>query len=379
MKRLLLIGAGHAHAEVMRNWIARPIEGVELTLLSPSALAPYSGMVPGWLAGVYSYSEICIDFAELARRAGARLVIDTIAGLDPERRLVRLASGPLLGYDVLSLNVGSTLYPEPVAQGRVLALRPLGELRKAWEALLPEYAGRGGTFTVSAAGGGPAGVEAILAVVARLRAIAPECDIRGRLVTRGARVLVNLSPGAAHAARKALAAAGIEVETGAAFPGRDPRPSDLILWAAGAQAHAWQRDAGLAVSQRGFIRIDRQLRSLSHREVYAVGDCAEPPEALPKAGVFAVRMGPVLCRNLRAALGAATPVEYRPQRRVLAILATADGSAIASWGRWFFARGRWVWRWKHWLDRSFIDRYSADRLPPRGPAVRATLARNTPE
>lgn len=131
MKRLLLIVAGHAHAQVLRDWIGAPLPGVELVLVSPSAQAPCSGMVPGWLAGVYGYHDICIDFEALARAGRARLVIDTLAGLDADRRSVRLASGTQLGYDLLSLNVGSTLNPPaPRGHTRVLALRPLGGFRR---------------------------------------------------------------------------------------------------------------------------------------------------------------------------------------------------------------------------------------------------------
>lgn len=136
------------------------------------------------------------------------------------------------------------------------------------------------------------------------------------------------------------------------------RRSDLLLWAAGAQAHPWQKASGLAVNERGFIRIDGQLRAIAHPQVYAVGDCAAWPRPLPKAGVFAVRMGPILSLNLRAALGEGRAQRYRPQRRYLMLLATADGRAIGTWaGLWF--SGRWVWRWKDWIDRSFLARYTA--------------------
>jgi NADH dehydrogenase FAD-containing subunit len=126
MKRLLLIGAGHAHAQVVKDWITSPVPGCELVLVSPSALAPYSGMVPGWLDGTYRFEEICIDFAALLAKAGARLVIDELVSLDLTRRQVKLRSGDAIAYDLLSINVGSTLTP-PAATGRmqVLSLRPL--------------------------------------------------------------------------------------------------------------------------------------------------------------------------------------------------------------------------------------------------------------
>jgi pyridine nucleotide-disulfide oxidoreductase family protein len=365
MKRLLLIGAGHAHAQVVKEWIGSPVPGCELVLVSPSALAPYSGMVPGWLAGTYRFEEICIDFAALLAAAGGRVVIGEVASLDLDRRQVQLHSGSVLDYDVLSLNIGSTLTPPPATQRmKVLSLRPLGELRRAWDDLLTED--RLGTaddpLDVTAIGGGAGGVEALLAVLARLREQHLQRAVRGALITRSTRLLPGFAPAAVRSAEAALARAGVSVQLGSAY-GPSVEPStDLLLWATGAEAHAWPRESGLAVSERGFIRVDERLRSVSHAEVYAVGDCAQWAPPLPKAGVYAVRMGPVLSGNLRAALGVGTDTIYAPQRVFLALLATADGSAIASWGRWS-AQGRWAWRWKDHIDRSFIARYVVDRRP----------------
>jgi pyridine nucleotide-disulfide oxidoreductase family protein len=369
MKQLLLIGAGHAHAQVLRDWVDAPLPGCQLTVVSPSPLAPYSGMVPGWLAGHYRFDEICIDFERLAAAAGAQLVTDELAGLDPDRRRVTLRSGAVIGYDLLSLNVGSTLTaPAPRSGTRVLSLRPLGELRLAWEALLadPSLSSGEQALRVTAVGGGAAGVESLLATLARLRALQPGRVLQGRLLTRSDTLLPGLANGAVHAAHAALAAAGVSVELGRSYTDEVARSTDLLLWATGAEAHAWQRDCGLALSERGFIAIDEHLRSLSHPQVYAVGDCAEWAAPLPKAGVFAVRMGPVLSHNLRAALSAGVPQAYSPQRRYLVLLATADGRAIASRGA-LSASGRWVWRWKDHIDRRFLQRFavaSPARTPP---------------
>ena len=337
--------------------------------MSPNALAPYSGMVPGWLAGRYSFDEICIDFAALAAAAGARLVLDELVALDPSRRKATLRSGTVLGYDVLSLNVGSTLAPPTsAAVVGVLSLRPLGELRQAWDTLLGDPALRVGDepLLVTAVGGGAAGVESLLAALARLRALSPCRPVQGRLLSRSASLLPGMAPGAARAAQAALVAAGATLQLASTYDAGAPA-GDLLLWATGAQAHAWQQDprrnGGLAVSKLGFIRVDAHLRSISHPQVHAVGDCAEWAPPLPKAGVFAVRMGPVLAHNLRAAIGAGVARTYAPQRRFLALLATADGRAVASWGP-FSVHARWVWRWKDHIDRGFLRRFSIPR-PPR--------------
>ena len=412
-RHLVLVGAGHAHAQVLRDWIDTPVPGVALSVVSPSALAPYSGMVPGWLAGTYGYEEICIDFAALASAAGATLIADEVRALDAPTRRLHLHSGAVLNCDLLSLNVGSTLHPPDLSdvevldvpdvpevpevpevpdvpdgpdgpEATVLCLRPLGELRRAWDALLAQQAGDARPLCVTAVGGGAAGVESLLAVLARLRALQPGRALRGRLVTRADTLLPGLPTAAARALAQALHHAGVDVLTGQAWSkddlalARRQGPSaeqHLLLWATGAEAHAWQAHSGLEVSDGGFIAIDAQLRSPSHPAVFAVGDCAAWTPPLPKAGVFAVRMGPVLSHNLRAALTGAPLRAYAPQRQVLALLACADGSAVAARGCWAIsgatlqplsavfgpapgrALGRTLWRWKDGIDRAFLRRF----------------------
>jgi pyridine nucleotide-disulfide oxidoreductase family protein len=367
MKRLVLAGAGHAHARVLRALARQPLPGVEVVVVSPEPLAPYSGMVPGWLAGRYRFDEIVIDFPPLAAAAGARWCQGELHALDPARRQLQLADGHLLDYDVLSLNIGSTLRPPQAAQARMLPLRPLAMLRGRYEALLARWASERSDrpYVVTAVGGGAAGFEALLGVLHRLRAMRPDRVVHGRLLTRT--LLPGLAPGARRAAQRALDRAGVTVQAGWGDCGWVDDGSDLVVWATGAEAHDVLRDparrGALAVDAQGFVRIDEQLRSVSHPQVYAAGDCAGwPGPGLPKAGVHAVRMGPVLAGNLRAALrgpaGAGALETHRPQRQMLALLATGDGRAIASRGI-FGAEGAWVWRWKDRIDRRFLDRFRA--------------------
>lgn len=180
MTRLLLVGAGHAHAQVLRSWAQQPVPGVDLLLVSPSALAPYSGMVPGWLAGTYGFDAICIDFAALCRAAGARLLADELVALDADARRATLASGQVLDFDLLSLNIGSTLLPPDDLGMPVLALRPLGSLRAAWQAAVDRHAADTSStpLRLMAVGGGAAGFEALLAARARLQALRPQRPVQ---------------------------------------------------------------------------------------------------------------------------------------------------------------------------------------------------------
>jgi pyridine nucleotide-disulfide oxidoreductase family protein len=367
MRRLLLIGAGHASAELLRRWGTAAPADVELTLLSPDTLAPYSGMVPGWLAGDYAWQDCCIDFARLAARAGARVVADRAVALDAARREVLLAGGGVLAADVMVLNIGSTVrIPEPDhgPSPCLLPTRPLGALRDAVDALSARGCDASCAPELVGVGGGAAGVETVLALRRRLlhAGIAARCT----LLSRDAGLLRGLHPRARRLAYAALARAGVAVRGGFDVQAIEPRelvardgqvqPADVVLWAAGAVAHAWPAAAGLDVDAAGFVRVDSTLRSTSHPWLFAVGDCAACDPPLVKAGVYSVRMGPVLAHNVAATFAARQLRAYRPQRHQLVLLNTADSRAIASRGR-LAAAGRWAMRWKDAIDRGFVQRY----------------------
>lgn len=372
MRRLVLAGAGHAHALLLRELARRPLAGVDVVVLSPEPFSPYSGMVPGWLAGFYRFDEIVVDFPPLAAAAGARWVQGELQALDPARQRLMLADGSTLDYDLLSLNIGATLEPAPACHATMLPLRPLTLLRQRLADLLARWSRQDddAPFVVTAIGGGAAGVEGLLGLLHRLRTLRPERRVEAELRTHGRTLLPGLSAAAQHAAWRALQRAGVGVRLDSPWCDSVDHRSQAVVWATGAQAHAWQRDAArrgaLAVDDAGFVRIDAQLRSLSHPRVFAVGDCASwPDHPLPKAGVHAVRMAPVLAHNLRAVLaGTGGLATHRPQRQFLALLSTGDGRAIASRGG-FGAEGAWAWRWKDHIDRRFIGQFATTALPGR--------------
>ena len=379
MKHLVLVGAGHAHALVLLSWAADPMPDVMLTVVSPEPLTPYSGMVPGWLAGTYQFEEIAIDVVALCAAAGARWVQAELDRLDPDQQSLHLSNGDSLVYDIVSLNVGSTLRPPaPHDTGAtVLPMRPLSELRGRYQAFVNHWSNEPAdqALTVTAVGGGAAGFESLLAVLHRLRQARPDREVNGALVTSGATLLPGFAPAARRSALRALAEAGVMVQLGSTWCEPTRRPGHLVLWATGAEAHDWQLDplrrGRLAVSKQGFVLVDTQLRSLSHPQIFAVGDCAqwglEAADSLPKAGVYAVRMGPVLRHNLSATLLGAPLTVYAPQRRFLSLLTTSDGRAIASRGG-LGASGAWAWHLKDYIDRRFMRRFalgSKPQAPPR--------------
>jgi pyridine nucleotide-disulfide oxidoreductase family protein len=369
MSTLVLAGAGHVHAQVLLEFgRCRPPGLKDIIVVAPHVMAPYSGMVPGWIAGHYRWNECCIDFQRLCRHAGASLIEENVAGIDADSSSLVLGSGRRLHYDWLSLNVGSTLKPD-ARDSMVLPLRPLADLRDKWPALMARLKSLapGQRFCMVTAGGGAAGVETVLAAQHAIQAAAPHVQANFILATSGKHLVPGLSAAAERRLQICLDQAGVQVlfgfrataVTGNVIFSEDGRSiaCDAVLWATGAQAHDWLAASALATDERGFVQVDNTLRSVSHPRVFASGDCAGWSTALPKAGVFAVRMGPVLARNLYAAVASEKLSGFKPQRRYLVLIGSGGAQAVASWGSLGW-QGRAAWWWKQTIDRRFLQRYA---------------------
>lgn len=361
--RVLLLGGGHSHVLTLLEWALRPLPSthLELMLVNPARHSLYSGLVPAWMAGRRPLADLQIDLGAVCQAAGARLVLGEALALDAQQRRLHLRGGETLGYDLLSVNTGSTLRP-PDHAGPCLTLRPLTRLLHDWPAFLQTWQQGDGPLGLDAVGGGAAGVEVLLAVLHRLRHLRPDRPVQARLFSAANRLLPGHPGGAARRAVAALHQAGVQLTLGQRWQAGDSPASHCLLWAAGAQPPDWLAHSGLALSSDGFVAVAPSLQSLSHVSVFAAGDSAAFSPALDKSGVRAVRMAPTLANNLRAAMVGEPLLAHRPQSAVLALLALPDGRAIASHARWGSAQGRWVGRWKDALDLGFMRRFSPEAL-----------------
>jgi selenide,water dikinase len=356
---------------VLRRFALDPDPAVELVLVSPDALTPYSGMLPGLVAGHYTVAESHIDLTSLARRAAARFVRDRVVALDIASRHAVLADGTVEAFDLASLDVGST--PDqsaPGAREHAIGVKPVDRFLAAWESLQADVAA-GRVRAIAVVGGGAGGVEILLAMQHRLRRAYGEVTPAFALVSDQPHVLPFHAPAARRRLAAVLAARGVELHLGARAAAVAPDGvrlesggfvfADRVVWATSAAAAPWLAASGLACDSRGFLRVDACLQSVSAAGVFAAGDCAtQDGQPRPKSGVYAVRAGPALAANLRRAARGEPLLPYVPQRDALALISTGDRCAIGTRGP-FAVAGRWVWRWKDRIDRRFIARYHDPR------------------
>ena len=374
VKDLVLVGGGHSHIAVLRMFGMRPVPGVQLTLVCRDVHTPYSGMLPGLIAGHYTFDEAHIDLRKLAVFSRARFIHDSVTGLDLNGRELHFANRPPIPYDLLSLNIGSTPSMSDVAGADRYAVpvKPISNFLPRWEALLGRVERLQETPAIAIVGAGAGGVELALAMQYRLRAhfssIGAATDPEIHVFSEAAEILPTHNARTRKKFGRILAERSVRVHTQARVTEvtRDGLGTDSgwtgqfheVVWVTRASAATWLADSGLACDQRGFPLVDECLRSASHPEVYAAGDIAAV-QAHPrdKAGVFAVRQGPPLERNLRRALLGKPPRPFRPQSRFLGLISTGDRYAVASRGRWS-VEGAWAWKWKDWIDRRFMDKFS---------------------
>jgi selenide,water dikinase len=369
---LVLAGGGHAHLFVLEGMARRPLPaGSRVTLVAQHREHAYSGMVPGLVGGRYRAEELLIDLAGLARSAGAELIEATAESLDPEGRALVLGDGRRVAYDLLSIAVGSGTAggDRPGVRDTALFVKPIDRTLALVPAIERLFAGGGGPgLQIAVVGAGAAGVELALAIRARLRLLGRD-DARVALVDGDTRILGDRSDACRKEAESVLAEQKVGLVLGGEvqaldgdrlrLPSGATLRADMVVWAAGPQAPALFRGSGLATDERGYLRVDRTLRSVSHPSVFAAGDAAalEGYPGMAKAGVYAVRQGPVLRDNLLAALAGRRPRRrFRPQRRFLALLNTGDGRAILSYGD-LAVTGRWAMTLKDRIDRRFIARF----------------------
>jgi selenide,water dikinase len=370
---IVLLGGGHAHVHLLKAFAMIPEPGVRLTLVTRDLETPYSGMLPGVIAGLYTEAEAHIDLLRLSAVTGTRLIHAEAVGIDRAQKRVHLAGRPPIAYDLLSIDVGITPALAHIAGAAEhgIAVKPIGSFLGKFAALRERCRAPNGPRRIAVIGGGAGGVELTLSVRSHLLADArgaglDEAAFSFALATDG-EILPTHDPKVRASFRRSLAERGIALHehrqaravTPSAIELEDGQTiaADAVLVTTGAAAPPWFRDTGLALDKDGFIAVGPTLQARNDADVFGAGDCVTLVETpREKAGVYAVRAGPPLARNLRRRARGEPMKPWRPQQRHLALISTGERHAIASRGA-FKTEGAWVWYWKDWIDRRWMRMY----------------------
>ena len=368
VRHLCLIGGGHSHAIVAKRLGIHRVRGLNVTLISTDRLTPYSGMLPGLIAGHYAMESCHIDLMRLCQWAEIKFISSSVNKIDTNNRLVYSDRAEPVKYDWLSVNTGS----QPDLSGISgsdqwgCAVKPVKDFLQQWRLWLGVNADSKRKQRIVVVGGGAAGVEVMLAMYYRIK---KNTSINAvfTLINASQTILSSYNQSVRYFFQKHMQLLGIIEVCNASVIAIDKDylylkngasiAYDFVVWTIRAGAQKWPFASHLKCDQRGFILVDQYLRSISHPEIFAAGDCAAfMPCELPKAGVYAVRQGAVLSKNIMAAHHKKSLVSYEPQQRFLSLLTTGPRYAVASRGSIFF-HGKWVWYWKNYIDRGFMKQF----------------------
>lgn len=382
-KKIVLLGIGHTNAHVVGQWAKHPIAGCDLICISDYPTTTYSGMLPGTLASQFQDSEMRIDLASLAARAGATLLVARTCGLDRENARVFFSDREPVPFDLLSIGVGSRPVGSSDFEGSPLLVpvKPMQTfLQRLWSHLRQadshsrDHAGTGNRVDhrkIAIVGGGVASIEIALCLHHQLEhepiggpwtieIISGTETVASGLTRRGVRRIDGILQQRGIVVHRGTRVTDVDASSLTTQDGQR-RAVSCVVWATGASPPPVLSTLDLDTDESGFVATAATLQSTTDPRIFAVGDSGTiVGHPAPKAGVYAVRQAPVLWHNLNAAIDRTPMKSFEPQRDFLKLINTGDGKAILEYGRWS-THGRWCWELKKWIDKRFIREFQSER------------------
>lgn len=369
---LVLVGGGHSQIAVLKQFGMNPIPGLRITMINNFISSSYSGMLPGYIAGTFTKEDTQIDLLKLCSFANSRLIIDRVIGLNSEKKYISLQNRTPIYYDTLSINTGG----EPELNSIVGAkkygvpIKPISNLIQVFENMKSKI-NKYKNINFVIIGGGAGGIEIALSIKNYLNNQKTLIEKQVTLISKSK----NLIGG--HSALAKLNATNFLIENNINLISDNPVieignnfvktkrgtkiKSDFSVLVTSITAPKWISQSDLTLSDDGFIEVNNFLQS-SNENIFASGDvCSIKGKNLVKSGVYAVRQGTILSKNLRARILKLRYTSYKPQKTFLSLIGDGKSKAIFSWGPFSF-KSKWSWMLKKFIDENFIKKYNV--LPP---------------
>ncbi len=367
--KIVLVGGGHSHAILLKLWDKNIISNnIELILISNTKKTPYSGMLPGYIAGFYTYQEVHIDLVSLAKFANATFYLDNAIGLNLEKNQVICNQNKLINFDLLSIDIGSTPSINNIIGANTFATpsKPVNQLLKTWNKLVKNAKiNPNEQIIINIIGGGAGGVELALNMYSRISKIIDKNKLIINIIQKNNTLLPTHNKWVQNRLENILQSQNISVFTNTKII---EITSNQVICESGlkinsnytflvtqASSPQWIKNSGLTTDNQGFILTKNTLQSVSHPQIFATGDIATMAHyPRPKSGVFAVKQGKPLYHNLLKISRVEILKNYIPQEKYLNLIGTGYKTAIASYGEWG-GEAPLFWYWKEYLDRQFMS------------------------
>ena len=370
MVHVVFIGGGHSHGIALKEWVKKKVTGVKVTLISNVKYTPYSGMLPGFMAGYYRYEDIHINLEKLAKFADIDLIIDQVINIEPEQKKVICQSGNIINFDVLAINIGSTPQNPQIKGANLytIAAKPVPYLLEKWQKIVTFCEENPSSpITLTIIGGGAGGVELSLNMHHRLSHIVEPEKLTINLIHRGKKILSQQNQRTSNLLthilnhRKINLYLQTEIDEVKAkevvTKSGEKISSDYTFLVTNVQPASWLKHNKIMTDQKGFILVKNTLQTINYKNIFATGDIATIHNfPHPKAGVFAVRQGKPLFKNICRYLSNKPLITYTPQQKYLSIIGTGDQKAVAIWDV-ISCRSPLLWSLKEWLDFNFMNQF----------------------
>ncbi|BAQ65379.1 FAD-dependent oxidoreductase [Geminocystis sp. NIES-3709] len=371
MVNLVLVGGGHSNAIVLKLWSKKKVSGVKLTLISNAQNTPYSGMLPGYIAGCYNYEESHINLVKLAEIAGIELVIDEVINIDADKKIVSCKSGQKFSFDIISLDIGSIPKNSQIEGANLytIPIKPVPLFLTKWAEIVNlAQSNPDNKISISIIGGGAGGVELALNIHQKLNSILSLQKININLLHKGDRIVENHPISVSNKLTKNLDNRNINLYLNTVVTSVENQDiildsnikifSDYIFLVTQPSAPLWLQNTSIETDKDGFILVNNSLQSVNYPYIFASGDIANIVNySCPKAGVFAVKQGIPLYKNLCNFLTNQPLKLYYPQQHYLNIIGTGNKNAVASWGK-ISIESPIIWYWKKYLDYNFMKQFT---------------------
>jgi selenide,water dikinase len=366
IKDIVLVGGGHSHALAIRMWGMNPVPGIRITLISPAIYTPYSGMLPGLVAGHYSFDETHIDLSQLCAWAGVRFIQDQVIDISGLNKKIGFNHRPDIEYDACSIDIGSSPSQSIVGSDEfATGVKPIAKFHQHWLNLqqqLLQHPKQSEALKVVVIGAGAGGIELITAM--KFWADQHQCHGHFHLINRTSELLPNGLKGLKKTLNRQLKSLGIlvthnfsvtKIDANNIYNQDESIAYDKVFYCTQAAPPTWLKKTDLDLNPTGFIQVNAYLQSPLNPEIFAAGDVSHFSHSpLPKAGVFAVRMAPILLNNLINFILKKPLTIFKPQHHFLSLIALGGQYALGS-RKPFNITGAWVWKLKNYIDKKFMN------------------------